>query len=97
MGHLESFVFSQSFLSDQPGEEGAVDATRQIVTSRNGKECPRIVIEADGVVETGCLSRELAETHHAFRAIEEPPWRAQPQAWIVPGERRELTAEGRFV
>src|SRR3546814_8098950 len=77
-------------LGDEAREEGAVDPARDVVPRRDRQKGARVVVEADGVVEAGGLGRHLAETAHAFGAVVEPPGRAELEAGIMAGERREF-------
>ena len=51
----------QAMLADQPGQEGAVGSSGDIVTGRDREESAGVVVEADGVVEAGGLGDLLAE------------------------------------
>src|SRR3954452_10490053 len=63
----------------------------------NRKECARVVVEANGVVEAGRFRRHLAESPHAFGRIVEPPGGAELQARIMAGKRRELARVSAFI
>ena len=78
-------------------EEAAIDPPRDIVPRRDGEEGARIVVEADGVVEPGRLGRHLAKPAHALRSVVEPPGGAEPQARVMPGQRRKLARIGAFI
>src|ERR1700722_16517562 len=84
-------------LHDQLCQECAVHAAGHIVASRNGKKSPRVIIESYRIVEPCGLGNLLAETHHSFWTVVKPPWRPQTQAWIMPSQRRQFAAIGRFI
>ena|SRR5437868_180078 len=63
----------------------------------NRKECARVVVEANGVVEAGRFRRHLAESPHAFGRIVEPPGGSELQARIMSGKRRELARVSAFI
>src|SRR5690349_1330056 len=77
-------------LGHEAGEEGAVDPAGDVVPRRDRKEGAGIVVEADGIEKAGSLGGHLAEAPHPFRAVVEPPGRAELQARIMAGQRREL-------
>src|SRR5687767_9007709 len=83
-------VFRQTVLGDESREERAIDAPRDVVARRDRQECARVVVEAHGVVETRGFGRLLAETHHAFRAVVEPPGGPELERGVMARERREL-------
>jgi hypothetical protein len=101
VGELRSeqrgFVFRQTVLDHQAREERAVDAARDVMTRRDRHEGTRVVVEADRVVEARSLGSLLAETHHAFGAVVEPPRRPELECRVVPGEWRELARVAAFV
>ena len=97
MRELGGFPVGEPVLGDQPGEEGAVDPPGDVVPRRDRQEGAGVVVEADGVVEARRLGRHLAEAAHALRAVVEPPGRAQLQARIMAGERRQLARIGALV
>ena len=82
-------------LGDELGEEAAVDPPRDVVPRRNRQESTGVVVEADGVVEAGRLGGHAAEALHAFRAVVEPPCRAELEAGVVAGQRGQLAGRGR--
>ena len=94
MGKLEGLAFVETVLGDQRGEEAAVHAARNVMPRGDGEEGARVVVEADGIVKARGFCGGAAEAQHAFRAVMEPPRRAQAQAGIVAGERREFAAVG---
>ena len=63
----------------------------------NRQKRPRIVVESNGVVEPRRLRRLLAKTPHPLRAVVKPPRRPQPQARIVPRQRRQFPAVCRLI
>src|SRR6202789_3185357 len=73
LGYFEGFVFVEAVFGDEAAEEGAVDAAGYIVAGRDGEEGAGVVVEADGVVEAWCFGRGLAEAHHAFGGVVDPP------------------------
>src|SRR5436190_1500035 len=56
-GHLARLVLVEPVIGDQPGEERAVHPARDVVAPRDRQERPRIVVEADRVVEPRGLGR----------------------------------------
>src|SRR5262249_54060362 len=94
---LARLVLVEPVVGDQAGEEAAVHPARNVVAPGDRQQRPRVVIEADRVVEPGGLGRSLAEVSHALGAIIEPPRRAEAEHRIVAGERRELARVARFV
>src|SRR5688572_32581995 len=58
-------VLGQPVFGHQPREERTVDAAGDIMTRWYGKERARVVVEADGVVETRGLRGLFAEPHHS--------------------------------
>src|ERR1700679_2494560 len=84
-------------LGYEAGEEGAVDSAGYVVAGGDGEEGARVVVEADGVVETGGLRGFLAEAHHSLGRILKPPGGAELERGIVAGERSKLAGVGRFV
>src|SRR6516225_7754729 len=97
MRYLERLVLIKTMFRHQLCEIGTIDSPSHIVPRRNRQEGTRIVIEPHGVVKTRCLCCLFAETHHAFRAVLEPPCWPKPQAWIVPRQRRKFAAVRRFI
>src|SRR6266480_3257500 len=71
---LESLVLLDLVLGHELGKEAAVHPPRHIVSRGYRKKCPRVVVEADRVVEAGSLRGLLAKTLHALGAVVEPPW-----------------------
>src|SRR5688572_13876934 len=55
--------FVEPMLCDEPREERAIHSARDIVPRWDGKESPRVVVEAHGVVEACRFRGLLAETH----------------------------------
>ena len=76
--------------------EMRIHAARHVVPRGNRQKRARIVVESHRVVEAGSFRDRFAESLHALRAVVEPPGRAQPQARIMPGQRREFAAVGRI-
>ena len=83
---------SEPVFGDEAREERAVDAARDVVPRRNRQEGARVVVEADGVVEAGGFGGLLAEAPHPFRAVVEPPGRAELAA--PDNGRRAARARG---
>ena len=92
MGDLERFVLHEASGHHEIGQIGAVHPPRDVVSGGDRAEGAGVVVEADGVVEAGGLGDLLAEPLHPFRRIEEPPGRAELQARIDAGQRRQLGA-----
>ena len=90
-------ILINAMFGHQLRQESRIDAPGHIVPRRNRQKRPRVVIESHRVVEARRLRRLLAESAHPFRAVVEPPWRAQFQARIMPGQRRQFPAVGRLV
>ena len=67
------FVLMDAVARHEFGEIRAIDTARDIVPCWDGWESARVVVEADRIVEPGCLRCQLAEAFHAFRAIKKPP------------------------
>src|SRR5580698_8457219 len=86
--NFEGFVFGEAMLSNQLGQERAVDAASNIVPGRDGKERAGVVVEAHSVIEACRLCGLFAKAHHAFRTIVKPPGRSEAQAGIVTGQWR---------
>src|SRR5260221_12395773 len=97
MRNFGGFVFIQAMFGDKSCQKSAIHAARDIVARRNGKKCAGVVIEADRIAETRGFGGLFAEAHHAFGAIVKPPRRAEAEAWIVSGERREVATVSGFV
>src|ERR1700693_3976169 len=55
LGHIQSLVFFQPMLGDQPREETAIHAPCHIVARRNREKGSRVVVETYGIVEAGRL------------------------------------------
>src|SRR4051812_15498250 len=88
---LGGLVFAESMLRHEAGEEGAVDPARHVVTRRNRQKGASVVVETDGVVEARGFGGLLAESHHAFGAVVEPPRRPKLERRVVTRERRQFT------
>ena len=84
---LARLVLVEQMLHDEFGEVGAIDAPRHIMPRRDLAEGARIVLEADRIIEAGCLGGELPEAPHAFRRVVEPPRWPQFEDRIVACER----------
>src|SRR6185312_16357397 len=91
-GDLGCLLEVEAMLGDQPSQERAVDAARNIVPRRDGQEGAGVIVESDGVVEPGRFRRVLTKTQHSFGTVVKPPGRPQLQARIVARQRRQLTA-----
>src|ERR1700733_8976175 len=94
---FHSLVFVEPMLRDQSRQERTIHAASQIMPPGNGKKSAGIVVESYRVIEPSRLGDPLAETHHSFRAVVKPPRRPQTQARIMPGQRSQLPAVGRFI
>src|SRR5258708_35455749 len=84
-------------VGDQLGEESAIDAPRHIVPPGNREKGSGVVIETYSIVEARRLRDVLAKTRHALRTVVKPPRRSQSQARIMPGQRSQFAAVGRFI
>src|SRR5918993_2417135 len=91
---LVGLILIEPVLDHKLGEVAAIDPTGDIVPGRDRGEGAGVVIEPDGVAEAGRLRRQLAEAAYPFRRVVEAPGRAEMQAGIVAGKRRELAAVG---
>src|SRR6266545_4436343 len=58
--HLARLVLVEPAVGDQPGQKGAVHPARDVVAPGDRQECPRVIVEADGIVEAGRLGGTLA-------------------------------------
>src|SRR5580692_5015691 len=84
-------------LRNELGQKTAIHAPRHIVPSGDGEKRARVIVEANRIVKAGSLRYLFAEAHHSFRAIVKPPRRPEPQARIMPRQRREFAAVGGFI
>src|ERR1700745_1726780 len=84
-------------LHDQFREERAIHAPRHVVPRRNREKGSRVVVETDRIVEAGRPGYLWTNTHHPVRTVVKTTRRPELQAWIMPGQRRQLPAVGRLV
>src|SRR5450631_1509292 len=81
----------------QSGQKSAVHAASDVVARGYGEKRAGVVVESDGIVKTCGFGSQLAEAHHAFRAVEEPPRRAEAETGVMPSQGRQFATIGGFI
>ena len=94
---VRGVLLRHSVLRHQLGQVAGIEPPGHVVAGRDAQQGPGVVVEADGVGESGRLDDRAVEAADAFGAVEEPPRRPKAQCGIVPGQRRQLAAVGRLV
>ena len=84
-------------LAHEPRQERRVESAGHVVAGRDRQEGAGVVDEARAAVEAGGLGDGRAEPQHRIGGVEEPPRRADEDARVEPGERRDLARVDRLV
>ena len=96
-GDFKTFVFSHSMLGDEFRKEAAVNSSRHIVSRRNRKESPGVIVKSNGIVYAGSLYCLFAVSAHTLRAVVKPPSWSEFQYRVVTSERCQFSTVGGLV
>ena len=91
------FVLFQAMVCKQLGKVGTIDPASYVMPRRNGKECARVVVKSNSVVETSRLCCGFTEAQHSLRAVVEPPGWPKFETRIMPGKWGQFSAVCGFV
>jgi hypothetical protein len=95
VGHVQDHLLCIFYIHDSSYNEscdpvGAYTAP-EVVTCRNGRESPGIIIESHRIMESRRFHHSVKIVPHAIDTIVEPPRRPELNSWVMAGKGSQFT------